>query len=148
MKALQNIFVITLIAATQFGSLGILLNKHYCKGALTEVSVLLSNKGCSDDLTFLDRLTHTEHDCQMAADTKGVRKAPCCDFESAFGKIYLFQEDDDQTSLSVNDVVIDFLKLELPTLPIQYTDRVSTFVPRPPPDYGIEVCVEFCRFLI
>lgn len=147
MKVVQNIIVIALITATQFGSLGILLNKHYCKGALTEVSVLLSNKGCSDDLSILDRLNHTAHDCHKMADDNGVKKATCCDFESTFSKIYLFQEGLSVIKLDLKNVMLDA------SFSVQHVlsfcpDIRLNFIPRPPPDVGIEPFIKFCRFLI
>ena len=147
MKVLQNIFVITLIAATQFGSLGILLNKHYCKGALAEVSVLLSYKGCSEDFSFFDRLNHTEHDCHKTADDNGIKKAPSCDFESTFSKIYLFQEDLNPINLNVEDVVISASNYDQRSIAF-CPNIVWSFVPRPPPDTGVETRLRFCRFLI
>jgi len=147
MKLLQNILALTLIAATQFGSLGILLSKHYCKGALTEVSVLLSNKGCSDDLSIFDRLNHTEHDCHKTADDNGVRKAPCCDFESTFSKIYLFQEDVYSTSVNIDDLSAFASTLEKQIFKYCTTLQLSV-VPRPPPNIGVKSCIQYCRFLI
>ncbi|MFT4526351.1 MAG: hypothetical protein ACI85F_002523 [Bacteroidia bacterium] len=147
MKLTQNIVALTLIFATQFGSMGILLNKHYCKGSLTEVSVLLSNKGCTDDLTFVDRLTHVDHNCHKSTHDNGVSKSPCCDFESTFGKIYLFQEDDSRGSFDVSSNDFQQSTLEQFTS-IKLLERRFNFVPRQPPDIGIEQRIEFCRFLI
>lgn len=139
--------IVCLILTIQFGSSGLLINKHFCKGELKEVSILISNKGCIDDQSFADRLTFKVLDCQKGMKENGVRKAPCCDFESWFNKILVFQEtlepwESNVTSLL--DLAATFRSIDQG----QYITQTGYVSYHPPPEKEVNICTEFGRMLI
>lgn len=137
---------LSLIIVIQIGSSGMLINKHFCKGSLKEVSILLANNGCSDDQTLVDRLTFKAIDCKKGMEGNGVRKAPCCDFESFFNKIFVFQDAADGFQM----IQVFPCKPFADTIHTEATKASNwrTTVYRPPPDNGLNICIELCRFLI
>ena len=147
LKQFTTISAVILILLIQLGSSGLLINKHFCKGELTEVSVLLANKGCTDDLSFIDRLTHSVHDCKKGMEDGGIRKAPCCDFESVFSKIFVYQ--DAIASFEIADISLTYQGSVEDGFLVHA--RRAFILPtgyRPPPDLEINICTKLCRFLI
>lgn len=137
---------LSLIMVIQLGSSGMLINKHFCKGSLKEVSILLANKGCTDDQTLVDRLTFKAIDCKKRMEDNGLRKAPCCDFESFFSKIFVFQDAADGFQF----IQAYSCKPFADSIQTESTKASNwrTTVYRPPPDTGLNTCIELCRFLI
>jgi hypothetical protein len=144
---LQRSFLILMILVIQFASFGLLINKHYCKGRLTETSILLANKGCAKDASILDRILHSLDDCHPNNQNEGINKSPCCEFNSLFDKISVYHETlPDFQSIGYLAFVLE--KIEKPTIDIPRRQVLVHFIDRGPPDRGIDILIKVCRLLI
>lgn len=143
---LKNSLLFLIAAAIMFGSFGLLINKHYCKGRLTETSILLANKGCAKDVSLIDRLLHRLDDCHEGHGSEGINKLPCCEFDSLFDRISVYNE----TTLAYPQLLLAIpveLKLGWTAL---WTNHFSEnlYVHRGPPDKGVSIMTLFCVYRI
>jgi len=147
MLVLRNLTVVILIGAIQFGSLGFLVNKHYCKGRLDEVSVLLASQGCKKELSLLERLLKRKDDCMQLPHSNGLAKSDCCDFTSDFSLISVFHEVVlDIQLFDISLVNCDLASINLPRSLVQSLKTIEVL--RPPPQSEICVYKRHCSFLI
>lgn len=145
MAILRNLTLFVLIVVIQLGSFGFVLNKHYCKGKLAGVSVLISSQGCAKDLSFVDRFFLLANDCQMPSK-EGLTKTPCCEFLSHFTKINVYQESGSDWSLNVQLAILTVQVI--PVLDVLVEQLQSGVELRPPPLISKQIFKQYCSFLI
>lgn len=144
---LQSSFLVFMIVVIQFASFGLLINKHYCKGRLTETSVFLANKGCAKDVSVFDRIFHSISDCHSHPQKEGLNKTPCCDFNSSFDKISVYHESLADYQI-IGVITSGLIKDSQAKFEIPQKNSSVHFVDRGPPDKGVSILIWVCRLLI
>jgi hypothetical protein len=142
----KNTVVALLIVVVQFSSFGLLINKHYCNGKLTETSLLLANKGCDKSVSVADRFFHRIHDCHPTTRKPGVQKKSCCDFASVYEKISVYN----QPSFAYAFFGVAYVQQVETIWQPNWFRSVSEVVyyDRGPPDVGVSILELFCVLLI